>query len=343
MARVASLDIAKAFAVVCVVVGHSASLGIPQGVVDFCFTFHMPLFFIASGYFARPDAVLDAAFVKKNARALLLPYAATTLVVVLLVLLKALAFGHADVLGETASWLVAALYGAGAGTAALPEGVRAIGAVWFLLAMFWGKLLLAATHRTPCPAAVVLGMFVLGYVSKTVWLPFSVQAGLCAVLFLYIGQLLRAGDWLARGAVHPLVWAAIAGMWLYCIVCGGRLFMVENVYGDGVVVDVLGGVCGTLCVFKAAQLVERHAAPLAGALARLGTVTLPLFCAHLVELDAMPWGHVEALLGTLPVPPWLSGLAVRFALVALVAAVLYALPRPVSGLFYPRRVSRASS
>ena len=337
MARVASMDIAKAFAIVCVIVGHSAGLGIPEPVVDFCFTFHMPLFFIVSGYFMRPDVRLDGAFVKKNARSLLLPYAATSLAVVVLVFLRAAIFGHEDPLGETASMVVAALYGSGSDTLG-PEGVRAIGAIWFLLALFWARLFLAASRATPCALPVVLGLFALGYASKEAWLPLSVQAGLCATLFLYIGQGLRAGGWLEKGAMPPLVWLAVAGAWLYCIAFGGHLYMVGNDYGDGIAVDLLGGVCGTLCIIKASQAVEVHVPCLAGALARLGTMTLPLFCAHLVELDAFPWGYAVGVLDSLPVPLWLSGLAVRFALIALMAFAVYRMPRPIAGIFFPQRV-----
>ena len=343
VSRVVFWDIAKAFAIVCVVVGHSASLGVPQAVVNFCFTFHMPLFFIASGYFAHRDARLDGAYVKKSARSLLLPYAATCAIVVVLTFVKAVVFGHADPLGETFSTALAALYGSGSNVPGMPAGVHAIGAVWFLLALFWAKMFLAASRATPCAPLVVLGLFALGYASKSVWLPFSVQAGLCATLFLYVGQELRAGGWLERGALHPLVWCAVAGMWLYCIAFGGHLYMVEDGYGDGVVVDVLGGVCGTLCVVKASQAVEAHAARLSHALGRLGAMTLPLFCMHLVELDVMPWGYVVDALDRLPVPLWLLGLAVRFALIALMAFAVHLLPRPVSGIFFPGRASSAQT
>lgn len=114
--------------------------------------------------------------------------------------------------------------------------------------------------------------------------------------------------------------------------------MVGNDYGDGIAVDLLGGVCGTLCIIKASQAVEVHVPCLAGALARLGTMTLPLFCAHLVELDAFPWGYAVGVLDSLPVPLWLSGLAVRFALIALMAFAVYRMPRPIAGIFFPQRV-----
>lgn len=337
MARVASMDIAKGIAILCVILGHSADVGVPKDVIAFCFTFHMPLFFIVSGYFTRPDVALDRGYVKKCARAMLYPYLVTGLIVVALILLKALAFHHEAPLGEALSALVAVAYGAGAGTAALPAGVPAIGAIWFLLAMFWAKIFLAAANKTPYTPWVVVGLFAVGYVSKVVWLPFSIQAGLCAVLFMYIGQKIREAGLLERGAIHPVLWAAIGGMWLYTIVYGGGLCMVENQYYDGIVVDVLGGVCGTLCVVRASQFIEARVAPLGTALEKLGAVTLPVFCMHLVEMDTFPWGHAMAALGGLPVPGWAAGLALRCALITVLSLAVYLAPRVVSGAFYPSR------
>ena len=38
------------------------------------------------------------------------------------------------------------------------------------------------------------------------------------------------------------------------------------------------------------------------------------------------------------VPLWLSGLAVRFALIAVMAFAVYRMPRPIAGVFFPQRV-----
>lgn len=344
MARVASMDIAKGIAIACVVVGHSGGLGVPAGLVSAIFTFHMPLFFILSGYFTRPDVRLDAPYVEKCARSLLAPYAWTCLAVLTLWAARLAVADPSQLAPELGRWAVAALYGAGA-EAGLPAGVRAIGAVWFLLALFWGKLLLAAANRAPYTPWVVLGLFVLGYASAEQpwlpWLPFSVQAGLCATLFMYVGQRLRAADAFAPGRLHPLLWAAAAGAWAVCMAAdasGGQLLaMVRNYYPNGPVVDVLGGVCGTMCVVKLSQQLERWAPSASRWLARLGAATLPVFCAHLIELDAFPWHMAMGALAGLPAPVLLTGLALRCSLVAALAAVLYLLPRPVSGAFYASR------
>lgn len=160
--RIGAFDIAKGVAIIAVIVGHSDMLGVSTDVRDFCFSFHMPLFFLVSGYFCRPDARLDGALIRKNMRGLVLPYVATCLVIIALAAVKYAIFAPEEVLDSTVSWLVAGLYGAGAVFPGVPEGIPAIGAIWFLLALFWARLMIAVARRTPVPLVVVAALFVAG-------------------------------------------------------------------------------------------------------------------------------------------------------------------------------------
>lgn len=81
MQRIRFFDIAKGIAILAVILGHSAieaNVFIPhhtaQLVVAVCFSFHMPLFFILSGYFMHPERSFRWA---KEARQLLCTYAVT--------------------------------------------------------------------------------------------------------------------------------------------------------------------------------------------------------------------------------------------------------------------------
>jgi len=238
---------------------------------------------------------------------------------------------------------VASLYGSGSVVAGMPEGVIAIGAVWFLLAMFWGRLFLAAANNTPAPAAVVVGLFAAGYLigCDNVWLPLGVQPGMCAALFLWIGMRFRELGVLERGAVPPVLLALAAGVWLYCIAFEGRLFMVANSYGN-VLLDVLGGVAGSYCVLRASQWLEARCQALASPLRRLGVITLPVFCMHLVELDVFPWGLVDDALTAAGVPYlWVATVVLRCAVVAVMTLVLWRMPRAISGVFFPSRKAPA--
>lgn len=65
------IDIAKAIAIILMVFGHTS---IPSFVSDFIYAFHMPLFFIASGWTTSWNKYSYGDFVKKRTRHLLFPF-----------------------------------------------------------------------------------------------------------------------------------------------------------------------------------------------------------------------------------------------------------------------------
>lgn len=68
-----SIDIVKGIGIILMVVGHS---GCPKWLHDFIYAFHMPLFFICSGYFYKPITTIEGLFTfwKKRFKGLYLPY-----------------------------------------------------------------------------------------------------------------------------------------------------------------------------------------------------------------------------------------------------------------------------
>lgn len=58
--RIKFLDIAKGIAILAIIAGHTG----PDWVKQFVFTFHVPVFFIISGYFLKEGN--DVVFVKKE-------------------------------------------------------------------------------------------------------------------------------------------------------------------------------------------------------------------------------------------------------------------------------------
>ena len=330
--RLLEFDIAKAIAFVAVIIGHTSFMGFPKSVVDFCYSFHMPLFFIVSGYFCRPDAKLDVAYVKKNAKVLLIPYATTCCIVIALSAVVTAFVTHGDVLQTVVKWAKASLYGVGGTHPGMPEDVVGIGAIWFLWALFWGKLLLAEINRTPCPFVFSLALFVVGTsTTGIVWLPFAIQNSLCAVLFMHIGQIVRLQDLLHR--IPPLLWVCALGTWLYCGAFFGHLYMESNYFQHGAM-DIIGGVCGTLCLIKFGEALSRRAPSVARPIAWLGSITLPLFCMHLVELNVIPWDMVTDACVRAGITPWIGAFLLHLAAIAVLCVALRLAPRPISKAFY---------
>lgn len=336
----------------CVILGHSAltAQGIVPShiagiVVAVCFSFHMPLFFILSGYFMHPDRRFRWV---REAKELLLTYAVTAAAVVVGgTVVSFLTSGQMGNAVETGwLWLKAAVYGAGdlSPLTLWPVEFR-IGALWFLLALFWGHLFLHLLYRLRGfwrPAAV-LACFVIGYASaRFVWLPLSLQSGMCAVLFLYVGHVIRKRGVLAWMIGHPWVWALLGAVWLIDIWKFSGFSLAMNQYGATPVLSFVGSFAGTFCVIGLSMLVSNGVPAMGRGFAFCGRSSLALLCVHLCEDNIMPWGVVlPSLSGLAPhIPLTLMFFVVRLALDVLLALLLYRIP-VVNAWFYSQLAARA--
>lgn len=335
----------------CVIAGHSvliANTVAPQGtlaetVYHVCFTFHMPLFFIVSGYFMHPERPFRW---RKESRELIATYAVTAALIVLLNVVWTRII-HRDVWFAFAGWLKAAVYGAGDIVPGYiwPVPFR-IGALWFLLGLFWAHLIVHMAFKTPCAPAVIAGSFIVGYWSaKFVWLPFSVQSGMTATAFVYFGVLAKRYDLFGRclrNRIADLTVTILAALvWILAISTFAGFSMAMNQYGPGwrFWMSVAGAIAGTYCVLRISVLLDRHAGAVAAPLALFGRFSLAILCVHLLEDDVFPWGAVlpwlahDAGAGDMM---WIVIFVVRFAVDVLLAWGLYYIPR-VNALFFPSR------
>lgn len=190
--RLAYMDIAKGLGILCVIAGHMGN----ETINRFVFSFHMPLFFIISGYFIS-EGLSSANLFKKRARQLVPPYVFTCLIVILMSLAKTLIgiFLGSKSLQDFASvlikWVYASLYGAGTDHHA-PFEIVQIGAVWFLLATISSNYFAKKADEIKHPFLFVTSIAFIGYItSKLFWLPWSIQCGMTATPFVYFGIRLK--------------------------------------------------------------------------------------------------------------------------------------------------------
>lgn len=183
--RVRYFDVAKGIAIICIILGH---LSLPS-VNRIVYTFHVPIFFIITGYFINKKRSI-AEFIKIKARTLLVPYYVVCLVVIFFGLINGLVNGN--VVTEVYNWIYASLYGSG-NSYNEPFYIKSIGAVWFLWATFFGAIFLRITLKFSelVRILVVVILFAIGYYTKKMFFffPLSIQAGACATFFMYIGFL----------------------------------------------------------------------------------------------------------------------------------------------------------
>ncbi len=136
----ADISIAKAIGIILVVVGHA---GAPSWLSHFLYEFHMPLFFIAAGYFFAPSqAEKPWEFVGKRFKGLYLPFLKWGLLFLILhnlfchigiinSLCGAQPYTHADIT-KRIGWMVFMMSG---------QENHLLGAMWFLRSLFVASLL----------------------------------------------------------------------------------------------------------------------------------------------------------------------------------------------------------
>lgn len=174
-----TIDIAKAIGILLMILGHVS--GIPSILRNFIFSFHMPLFFIFSGYFYKPSN--SAHLVKKGIEKFIKPYIITSVVSIVLCL-------TAQMPEDAKDKFMGMMLGNGGGV--FYGGANpVIGPTWFLLALFWCRILYNRIQSRVSNILLFSFMFstiafVFGkYVSN---LPFGILYGACGLVFYSMGD-----------------------------------------------------------------------------------------------------------------------------------------------------------
>lgn len=181
--RIQYIDFAKGLGIFLIVIGHCI---LPFNLHDAIFSFHVPLFFIISGFFIKPFSKVE---VIKTARLLLVPMYFTTLIAVFLLLLMNTHNGTyvgPGFLRIVSRYVFCRHFG--------------VCGLWFLFALFWGKLLFQIIKKyLPKYSFVVsLALFIIAYLFpsyiKIADLPFYISQSFSCVIFLYAGYIIHEKD-----------------------------------------------------------------------------------------------------------------------------------------------------
>lgn len=247
--RNVAIDIAKGIGILLVIIGH---VSIPSWSKDAIFSFHMPLFFILSGYFYRSGKQLIR--VKKDARRLLLPYVVTMAVITLYMLAVHQGIKH-DGWYYIVNTLWFWIYPTGA-----PGGLDFSGPVWFLLALFWTKStfnLIEKVHNRwfyLILAFVALAPFCL-YYRIGGDLPLAISQGLISIVFYWGGYEWKKHE-LSFGCSKPQKMMLICmALWPIGVMCSD-LDVMRMIYHN-YPICVLTAFAGTYIVIEASNSISK--------------------------------------------------------------------------------------
>lgn len=320
--RIEWLDAARGIGMIAVVAGHIL-VGPPQGSL---YLFHMPLFFLLSGYVIRPKDT-PATTAKRRASQLLLPYLCWLILIGLPSIIGSLRSHDLSRLGDLAF---------GGSRLAGPLGV-----FWFPTALWAAIVLYAAVDRLPgkgplIAAAIAYGLAVLrGLLLPNLEVPLAFDAALFIVPFLKLGTLSRTHEWAER----KLVLVGLAAIYIVAAVgVLAKLIPLDQVldvkrarYGIPILSPViaLGG-------SAMAILLAKYSGPLQAPLAHLGRISLLVMFVHQViqlRVDAVGLHH--------PIARIVVAIAIPIALYPILHKVAI-LRRLLLGEVAPKPVPQAS-
>lgn len=178
--RIEYLDVAKGIGIMLIVLGHSKLPGI---ILSWIYSFHVPLFFIISGYLYKPRSISE--IVRKGFKQLLIPMFLTNFLCILGLVALFLRSGiwHGPNLWN---WIFDAFF--------MINNEAYVG-MWFLCTLFWAKVWLALLikYNIKYIALSNLILFLLAWQvhNKTIELPWYFLNGMACTSFLSIGYLLK--------------------------------------------------------------------------------------------------------------------------------------------------------
>ena len=138
------MDVLKGIGMCLVLIAHSAG----GFVHTFAYSFHMPLFFIASGYFYKPRGIMEG--IKSDFKRLMIPFFFTEIVIFVGSILL-IGVGNNNIVRPSEA-LEMLYYGNGGSDnyGKIWGNFASVGSVWFLPALFWAKTIYnAINHITP--------------------------------------------------------------------------------------------------------------------------------------------------------------------------------------------------
>lgn len=187
-ARIEYIDAAKAIAIILVIIGHCHWLGAIPRLGCLIYSFHMPLFFIVSGFFLK-DLTIKDAFIKYS-KAYLWPYLMIGIFILMIGVAKCIV-NQEPWYGLIALNVTKIIWGSNCESEIVFGSIPHIGPSWFLLALFWGcmcfTLLLKVKDRLSQVCLLLIAASFSICSSKIMKMPLSVQGGVICVMYIYIG------------------------------------------------------------------------------------------------------------------------------------------------------------
>ena len=263
------------------IIGHEAS----GMLATFIFSFHMPIFFLLSGYTSH--VVTSDDDFKKTIRNL---FKKVWMLGAVMCVFYAVENWVANPAPKFQMWafikfvIKMILGGNCAGWNKRYANYPGVGVMWFMFAFFWSKSLfsfLTAHFKRIYLMMLCIIIPAIGYlISKFIWLPQSFDIAMVTILFMYVGMSLKGFSGTTQDKFkYPLLFLVLI-YWLICLVhsVGLNLAMREYPYGF---ISIIEAIAGSVVIIFASKIIAR--VPLVNNISFFGRHTLSIMCIHYLD------------------------------------------------------------
>lgn len=279
-----SIDILKGIGILFVLVAHS--LG--GYVYTFAYSFHMPLFFLVSGFFFKKKPL---SFIINDFSRLMLPLLFTgTCLLVGSYIMHFLCVEGVKQPDEAWEMLLFA-NASDANKNKIWGNFACIGSVWFLGALFWCKSLFNLLSRFPkqlllysCLAITIVSVIVGQYLI----LPYSIIQGFTGLSFMWIGMYARSADLLVFKNKYAIILCVILIVLWGITTFFPVLSMASVSWKLFVVPNIILSSSGVFFMYLLSRYIAAHLSLLSKILSFLGRYSILLVCFPVMESYLIP-------------------------------------------------------
>lgn len=268
--RDCTYDVMKGIGIFLMVLGHT--IGPESTIHRFIYAFHMPLFFILSGFFTKQIEIWKN--VVKLFNRLLKP---VIFIYFNVLLIKGLHhYLNTDVPGIDWDFVI---YGKGPG--------------WFLLALFWGRIIFNILLTYFSRRYLFLSLFIsLLPMCLTMWttisMPFNILQGLTSIIFIAIGYYVKQNNILQSLSRHNKLCIALSLLfWLNTSIFGE--IEMSTCHFKLWMIDCLGAVGGTFLCLCLSKSITRHLITTTKILTSISIFSLAIYAFHSIDFCIPTW------------------------------------------------------
>lgn len=273
-----TFDILKGIAIILVIIGHQGLFIADQ----FIYSFHMPLFFIVSGYFFNVEQYRNRGGIKKDFQRLLVPYIVSQAIILAFTGLRSIAKRDIYIFSHrlfSQFWVTPCVM-----NIPLPHNFFlqqqfvGEGPVWFLIALFWMRLFYSFVDKLgkySLPICVLLSICSIK-LFRILPVPFCILQATGLMIFLAIG------NWVRNHQLKIWMVLSLIPFWIW------SLFINHiDVYWlsfSNYAVQLLGALGGTAVMYYLSKLIEGKTVYISRFFQWFGKNSMIVLCFHSIDI-----------------------------------------------------------